>query len=246
MGVVVSRRMSRVKGGLIVQQLALDLALTDELDFASFYPAGNAPLVHHLRQLAAGEAQGPLVIWGSRGSGRSHLLQATCHHALQSARRVAWLPMSEAAAWQPDILEGLESLDLLCLDDIDAVAGQMEWEKALFRLLQWQRDSGGCLLASSQSPPASSAFQLPDLTSRLEWGQVIKLQALDDESLVAALQLRAKCKGLQLGEEVASYLTRHMHRDMPELTRVLATLDQASLAHQRRMTIPFVKSVLQV
>jgi DnaA family protein len=96
-----------------------------------------------------------------------------------------------------------------------------------------------------RSAPASSEFKLADLVSRLEWGQIIKLHSLSDGAIIQALQLRAQCKGLQLSQEVASYLTSRMQRDMPGLTQLLDTLDSASLAHQRRMTIPFVKSILE-
>ncbi len=233
-----------------MQQMALNIELADEQNFASFYSADNAPLVHLLKQAADGQARlvdgaSPIVIWGGLGSGRSHLLQAACHHALSFNQRAAYLPMSEASAWQPELLEGMEALDLLCLDDVDDVAADPAWERALFRLLQWQRDSAGCLIIAMRSAPASSEFKLADLVSRLEWGQVIKLHSLSDEALSQALQLRAQCKGLQLTQEVARYLTSRMQRDMPELTQLLNKLDSASLAHQRRMTIPFVKSILE-
>lgn len=232
-----------------MQQMALNIELADEQDFASFHAADNAALIDQLQQAASGQAESadvvsPIVIWGSLGSGRSHLLQAACHHALSLHRRAAYLPMSEASNWQPDVLEGLETLDLLCLDDVDHVAADPAWESALFRLLQWQRETAGCLIIAMRSAPASSDFALADLVSRLEWGQVIKLNALSDEALIRALQLHAQGKGLQLSEEVASYLTSRMQRDMLGLTQLLDKLDSASLAHQRRMTIPFVKSIV--
>ena len=58
------------------------------------------------------------------------------------------------------VLEGMGALDLVCLDDLQAVAGQPEWEIALFRLYEELRNSGGNLVVASNGPPAESVFGL--------------------------------------------------------------------------------------
>jgi hypothetical protein len=96
------------------------------------------------------------------------------------------------------------------------------------------------------APPTSLKIILPDLKSRLSWGVVYQLNSLDDDQKLAALQLRAQIRGLDLEAAVGKFLLRRFTRNMAQLFMVLEQLDQASLAEQRRLTIPFVKEVLGV
>ena len=55
---------------------------------------------------------------------------------------------------------------------------------------------------------------------------------------------RARLRGLELPPETGRYLLNHYRRDMASLCALLDELDLASLAAQRRLTIPFVKGIL--
>lgn len=221
-------------------QLPLGIGLKDTATFDNFYPAGNELAVQALQK----SHDKMLYLWGSQGCGKSHLLQALCHATAASGQSPVYLPLRELTSLSPSLLEGLEQQALIAVDDIQAVAGLSQWEEGLFHLYNRVRDSGQRLVVSATSAPAGLALALPDLASRLGWGPVFQLSALTDRDKRTALQLRAHCRGLEMGDEVAEYLLRRCPRDMDSLFNLLNKLDQASLAAQRRLTIPFVSQLL--
>lgn len=228
-----------------MRQLTLDLKLADFAVFDTYYPGSNAAALAAVRQ-AAGSAGGLVAwFWGRQGCGRSHLLQAAVAAAAAEEGACAWLPLGEDSGIVPGMLEGMGQLDLLCVDDIDAIAGQADWERALFGVFEDLRSNNGRLLVTASAPPADVAFGLPDLASRLASGPVWKLQTLDDEALLAALQLRSEWRGLDLPEETARFLLRRVERSGAAVFALLDRLDQEALAQQRRLTVPFVKSVIE-
>jgi DnaA family protein len=143
------------------------------------------------------------------------------------------------------VLDGMPQLECLCLDDIDQVAGRADWERAIFGLLRELEDSGGRLIASAQAPPALVNWTLADLGSRCAAGAVFQLRVLDESEQQAALQLRARLRGFELPAETSQWLQRRFPRDMRRLYELLDTLDEAALAAQRRLTIPFIREVLR-
>lgn len=227
-------------------QLPLGLRLKDEATFANFYLGSNAETIAELKKSASGEGERMVYLCSSRGQGRSHLLQAACHQAHQQQRTSVYLPLANLQNYTPEVLSGLESLSLICIDDLQAIAGQLAWEEAIFHLYNRARDAGQCLIVAANDLPQLIGLQLPDLTSRLSWGIVYQLHALSDEEKIAALTMRAEHRGMTLSEETAKYILTHCPRHMGTLIAALDALDNASLAAQRRLTIPFVKEVLHV
>jgi len=225
-------------------QLPLGLALKDSARFESFFPGGNQEAVQSLRSSAAGRGESLVYIAGPAGMGKTHLLQAACHYAAEHHRTSSYLPMEELLNLSAEIFQGLEQLDLVCLDDAQALAGHADWERGLFDLFNRLRDSGSMLLVAAAQRPGRAGFDLPDLASRLGWGVTYTLKPLDDDELFAALSYRARGRGLDLPEETASFLLKRIPRDLPSVFDLLDRLDQASMIEQRRLTIPFVKSVL--
>ena len=185
-----------------------------------------------------------IYLWGPRGCGKSHLLQALCHATTAKGLAPVYLPMQELVALSPAILQGLEQQALIAIDDIQIIAGKAEWEEALFHLYNRVREEGQWLVVSANVAPAGLALSLPDLTSRLGWGPVFQLMPLTDTDKRAALLLRARRRGLEMGNEVVEYLLRRCPRDMDSLFNLLNQLDQASLAAKRKLTIPFVRQLL--
>ena len=225
-------------------QLTLGIRLNDSASFANYFPGRNAEVLNHLRACAHGENHLPVLIWGRPGSGKTHLLHAACHAATARGEAPAYLPMRAAARWSPEVLDGLERCPLVCVDDVDALAGQAVWEEALFHLYNRVTEQGARLALSACAPPAELKLKLPDLTSRLAWGLVLHLEALDENDKLVALQLRAQQRGFELPGEVAQFLLRRCPRDTASLFALLDHLDQASLAAQRKLTIPFVRELI--
>jgi DnaA family protein len=220
-------------------QLPLRIGLRDSATFANFYPGANTGACHVLQQ-----SREPFIyLWGASGSGKSHLLQAACHEATADGGQAIYLPLDEPGI-ALSMLDGLENMALVCLDGLETVAGNREWETALFHLYNRLRDSGNRLLAAGNASPAALGLGLPDLVSRLGWGPVFQLQPLADEDKAAALRLRAINRGMEMPPEVAIYLLQRVPRDMHALFALLERLDESSLAAQRKLTIPFVRQFL--
>lgn len=225
-------------------QLPLGITLRDSARFESFFPGPNREAVASLQSAARGEGESLVYIAASAGLGKTHLLQAACHSAGVCRRTAACLPLGELRPAAAAVLEGLEQLELVCLDDIDAKAGDALWEHALFNLFNRLRDAGRTLIVTAQLRPDEAGFVLPDLVSRLGWGVSYVLRPVTEPDIIAALACRARGRGLELPAETARFLLRRFPRDLPTLFALLDTLDVASLVEQRRLTVPFVKSVL--
>ena len=221
-----------------MKQLALGVRLRADAVFESFAPGANTEVIAALR--SPGTA--PLWIWGAQGAGKTHLLQAVCAAAGEAA---AYFPLRQRGSLPPEALAGFERSRALCIDDVDEVAGDALWEKALFRLFIDGADLGTRLIFAAGVPPGQAAWVLKDWRSRAQSCVVYQLRDLDDQGRIEALQLRAGQRGLQLPYETSEYLLKRMPRDLPSLFEILDTLDEASLVAQRRLTIPFIREALE-
>ena len=226
-----------------MDQLPLGLRLADRAVFDTFWPQGNEQLLAQLRAVAGGAVSGVTWIAGPHASGKSHLLQATCA-LVPAARRCGYFPLAGLLELGPAALEGLPHLDLVCLDDVQFAAGSADWERALFGLYRELEESGGSLVAAAAEAPGLIRWELPDLASRFSAAAIHALRALDEAGQREALMLRAKVRGFELPEDVARWLQRRYPRDMGTLYQLLDTLDSAALVAQRRLTLPFIRSVL--
>jgi DnaA family protein len=225
-----------------MSQLVLPLRLADHAVFASFLNDGNETLVATLSGIAAGHVGQGCWLWGAVATGRTHLLQAVCDRA---GDRSVYLPLEMVVKAGPGILDGLATRDLVCIDDVDTVAGDKGWEVALFNLFNELQESAGQLVVSAGSAPRECNFELADLASRMSRLPVFQVRPLDEKQRVEALQLRARHRGLELPDETAAYMLKRSRRDMASLYELLDKLDLEALRAQRRLTIPFVRGVLQ-
>ncbi len=228
-------------------QLPLGVQLSDDATFSSFYAGPNTAVLAAIQRVLRGEGEEHyLYLWGEEGVGCTHLLQAACHESVILGRSACYLPLKNYAILPATALEGLERLSLVCLDNIDAIAGHGVWEEAVFHFFNRLRASHIPLLVADHKAARYLNIKLPDLKSRLSWGTPYQVHALEDNEKLAALQIRAKARGLVLSDEVGRFLLRRCARDMQALYHTLAKLDAASLSAQRRLTIPFIKEVLTV
>jgi DnaA family protein len=226
-----------------MKQLALGVQLKERATFASFLTARNAELVAHLRHVAANTPAGATWVAGPHTAGKSHLLQAVCA-ATVAGKRAAYLPLESLLPFGPAALEGAEQLDVACYDDVQVIAGLDDWERSLFSLWQRAQERGGTLLFAARENPAHVAYALADLKSRLASSAVFAVRELNDDEQVEALNLRAHLRGFELPPETARYLQRRFPRDMRTLCEILDTLDDAAFAAQRRITVPFIRDVI--
>jgi DnaA family protein len=226
-------------------QLPLAIEPPAAARFDSFVAGASREAVTALEQVAAGRIGTPVYLWGETGVGKTHLLHATCGAAAALGRKPIYLPMAEGVAdYDASVLEGHDAIDVVCIDDIGRVGGMAAWEEALLHLYNRRRDRGRALVLADRRAPGAASIGLPDLRSRLGWGLTYRIHSLDDEDKIAVLTARAAHCGLDLPEAVARFLLAHCARDLAHLLGVLDALDRASLAEQRRLTIPFVRAFL--
>jgi len=215
-----------------------------EVSFDSYWPGDNTKVIELIKAQIIAPDQPCLFLWGKAGLGKSHLLQAACSFAHQHRKPAVYVPFAEFGDLEPDVLQGLEYYRLICMDDVDAVAGKEVWESALFHLFNRAMEQSALMIFAAAPKPADLNVRLQDLRSRLAWGSVWHMEELSDGDKLAALQLRARQRGFSLPDEVGTYLMQRCPRDMHSLFALLDKLDHASLSEHRKLTIPFVRQLL--
>lgn len=226
------------------EQLPLQFEFNANQSFNSFFPGCNQEVSNHLKQCASGQGEQQILIWGDTGVGKSHLLQACCQLAHQHNLTTFYFSFDPKNLADPGILNGIDELDLVCLDNIEAIAGNPDWELAVFNFFNRHRDNDHFLIMSASSQAKYIPIQLPDLKTRLNWGLTLKLKTFEQDELLQALTYKAKQLGFELSPQVGRFLLKHYADQQASLWALLEKLDHATLAAKRKLTIPFVKKVL--
>ncbi len=228
----------------MAQQLPLHFEFRANQTFNDFFPGINQEIVTHLQQCIAGLGEQQIFLWGKPGQGKTHLLQACCHQALNQNLSSFYFDLSAAGLPDPSMLSGLDEYEVVCFDNIERIAGNAAWELAFFNFFNRQRDRGHKLIVSASSAPNDIAIRLPDLRTRLNWGLTLKIQPLADNDRIAALIFKADQMGFEIAPQAGRFLLTHYDRDPASLWALLEKLDKASLAAKRKLTIPFLKQIL--
>lgn len=221
-------------------QLILNFDLREIARFENFIIDENQTLINDLQD----ELQFCVFFYGASGTGKTHLLHSLCHEYSRLSKTATYIPLSEYQELSPKIFLGLETIELVCIDDIQVIAGIKEWETELFHLYNRLRDNNGRIVVSSAMSLKSLNINLADLRSRISWGPVYQIKSLSDENKSLALQQHATSRGLELTDEICEYLLSHYSRDVSNLFEMLETLDKAALVAKRKITIPFVRKIL--
>lgn len=230
------------------KQLSLGIKLDNQATFNNFYAPNGTPQ-YLAKMLLQDDSKQYAYICGSSGTGLSHLLQALCqqHSKRPGVGAAIYLPLKEVGDYPADqVLQGLESADIVCLDDLDEVAGRAEWQQPLFNFFNRCNESRTRLVITAHTLPDYLEVILEDLLSRLKSGISLQLVDYKDADLRRLLQHRATGLGLYLSDEVALFLLNRLPRNSHVLMECLEKLDGVSLREQRRLTLPFVKSVLKL
>ncbi len=206
----------------------------------NFIVGDNEQLLFSLKN----DAEPLIYLWGDKGTGKTHLLESIVlyYHSLE--KNAIYIPMQLDNNIQPELLESLETFDLVCLDSIHHIAGDKLWEEALFNFFNRMREAGGRLILAADQNAHNININLADLRSRLSWGITYHIKTLSDDEKISALKFRAHQRGFQMNDDVACYLMKHAPRDMSGLMSLLDKLDYATLVEQKKLSIPFVKKYL--
>lgn len=225
----------------ISPQLPLALRPASDQRFDTF--VGAEAILASLASLAQG-GPGFVLLSGPIGSGKTHLALAAVQAAAAQGHAVQYVPLAQLQGHVVAGLAGLERLALVVLDGLDALLGERADEIALFDFHNRAHASGSAVLYTARETAAALPVGLPDLGSRLAQCIQLVLPRTDDELRRAILQRKAQARGLVLDDAVVSYLLRRVGRDMATLVALLDRIDRASLAEQRRLSVPFVRNLL--
>ena len=225
-------------------QLALGVQLSDTADFGSYFPGPNADALALLRDYATRAPGTGVLLFGASATGKTHLLHALVRDAAARGLAVAYLPLRDLGVDGPQILDGLDDRAVVALDDVDAVTTDQVWTHALLRLIDKLRSTHRHFALAARAAPERLEGVAPDLRTRLAACTVVALKPLSDAQRGELLRSRAKTRGLEIPDDVVRWLLSHLPRDPHTLIAVLDRLDQASLAEQRRLTLPFVQQVV--
>lgn len=225
----------------MTKQMPLNLHLRDSASFENFIVGDNQQAVEKLHSIDGANSV-MCWLWGGV-CGKTHLLEAVCHSALSHNLEVIYVSLADHDM-QPAMLEGLDQFKVVCIDDIDAIVGKADWEQALFVLCESIMASKGCMVMASSAAPRALSVSLADLRSRLlGWFLIYELKPLAEQDKAEAIRRRAGNRGLEISDEVIRYVLNRYPRDMHALFDLIEQIDIASLAHQRRVTIPFLQSL---
>jgi len=221
-----------------MRQMLLDLGAEKPQTLDTFVVGQNAELAQLLHQFAQHASAMPgerfVYLWGEAGAGKSHLL-----HALAAVPGARYIP---AGAGDDQYLFD-EHTRLYLVDDCQLLSPDAQI--SAFALFNQVRENGGLLVTAGDKPPAALALR-EDLRTRLGWGLIYQVHSLTDEEKIAALTQAAQARGITLSPGVLPYLITHFRRDMRSLSTMLDALDQYSLETQRPITLPLLRSLLQL
>ncbi|MCX7563806.1 DnaA regulatory inactivator Hda [Xanthomonadaceae bacterium XH05] len=222
----------------------LPLALRPAPDFRFDTFVGSPETVEALREIAEG-SPGFAYLSGPAGSGKTHLALATVQNAAAQGIAVQYVPLERLKGKASEGLVGLERLGLIVLDNLETLLSAREDEIALFDFHNRARASGSAVLYVARETPAALPPGLPDLRSRLGQCTQLILPRVDDVLRHVILQRKAEARGWLLDDAAIGFLLRRVGRDMASMSALLDRLDRASLAEQRRVTVPFIRAFLE-
>ncbi len=228
---------------LFSSQIPLQLMPRRDCRFDDYVAGPNEAVVRALKQVVD-EPGSHVFLSGRRGSGKTHLLNALCHETRERGGRAFYLALGTLPKDAIASLQGLEKLELVCVDDLHAIAGDAAWEEALFHCFNRIRESNGRLVIGSRERLSALNLGLPDLASRLAWGLRLQLVPLEDQDKLAVIKLHSDALGISLPAEVQQYLLKRHERSMVALIRAVENLQRAALISKRRITVPFAREVL--
>ena len=189
---------------------------------------------------------GDIYLYGLNKTGKTYLLQSLCNYYSNEGKTSLFIPLKEAKNLGSEITDSLEDLDLICLDDIDLIAGDRRWEIAIFNLIN------NCLLTNCRIIFCSSLnlsninFELEDLVSRIKKINSIEIFPVNERNLPNAIKFIAYTKSINLGKREIDYLIRYSERSIYSLVKIVEKLDKTSLELKRKITIPLIKEVIHI
>jgi DnaA family protein len=228
-----------------IRQIALPLSLDRQYSFENFISDRADLIIASLKALIQGDGEAQIGLWGTTASGKTHLLNASADYARQKSVVLQIYDAKQLLQCDANEFEGFSHCDVLAIDNLDAIAGNAEWEACFYQVINRCRDGDYRFVFAMAHRPEDVETTLDDFRSRLQWGLMLQLPSSDDIEIRQILRKRAQLIGIELAEDVISYLMTHHARNLATQMAILQRLDGASLSQQRKITIPLIKQALQ-
>ncbi len=226
-------------------QFPLEFEFQANRGFNTFFPASNQKIVTQLQELILGTSEQQIFLYGETALGKSHLLQACCQFAHKKGMNSFYYPFDKKRLPVLSMLDGLDKVKLVCFDDLGEISGNLDWEQAFLNFLNQHLANNNHLIISSCLHPKDINTKLVDLQSSLNAGLILKLKPLEQDQIIEALIHKANYMGITISIKVAHFLVTHYASDMSSMWVLLEQLDKATLSAQRKLTIPFLKQILE-
>ena len=191
-----------------------------------------------------GEGELQIGLWGATASGKTHLLNASADFARRQGVVLQIYDAMQLRQCDANEFGGFSQCDVLAIDNLDAIAGNQQWEACFYQVINRCRNGDFRFVFAMTHRPDDLQIALDDFRSRLQWGLLLQLPSSDDIEIRQILRRRAQLIGIELAEDVISYLMTHHERNLATQMAILHRLDGASLSQQRRVTIPLIKQAL--
>ncbi len=224
--------------------------------FSTFIVGSGNQLAHAASQAVAeapGQAYNPLFLYGGVGLGKTHLLHAIGHTAIEDGLAVLYV---SSETFTNEIINAIRfrtteefrakyrSVDVLLVDDIQFIAGKDSTEEEFFHTFNALYENNKQIVVCSDRPPKAIVSLAERLRSRFEWGLIADIQPPDLETRVAILRAKTDSLGRQVPDEVLTYLANRVQSNIRELEGSFNRLLAVSQLQGLPLTIETAKGAL--
>ncbi len=226
------------------RQLALQIQINEKASLDNFYVSkNNLKTINILKSLINQEDIGAQIFIDDHGSnGKTYLLQAICNDFACKSYSSIYVPLQKFINLEPSLLSGVDGLDLICIDDVDLISNQNEWELALFNLINECFEKKCFLLLSGN---INQFEAIPDLTSRVKKMELLRLKQIHEDELLEASQVISKNLNIEISQKNLNYLINHSRRDIKTIYKILSQIEKRSLERKKSIGLNLIKEVIQ-
>ncbi len=247
------------KAAAVKKVSAGDFIFNPRNTFDTFVVGNNNSFAHAAAMAVAqqpGKAYNPLFLYGGTGLGKTHLLHAVGQHVVSSKKgaKVSYVSSEKftneyIAAIQENQLvkfrKKYRQTDVLLIDDIQFLAGKERIQEEFFHTFNALHEANKQVVLTCDRPASEIQNLEHRLVSRFEWGLVTDLQPPDVETRLAILRNKVKTMGVEIPEDVLTFLANRIRTNIRRLEGALIRV--ASYAHLtgKQLTNDVVENLLR-
>ena len=222
-----------------MNQLGLPITLNSKMLLDNFI--ANSELVNLIHQLFQKKKASEIYVYGLTGQGKTHVLQGVVLKALEMDKNAIYIDCIDS--FPEHLFDFIGQLNFISFDNVDLINSHNQ--ETFFDLYNRARQAGVVILVSGSNLPGDLTV-MKDLKTRLSLAAVYKLEELNDELTMDVLNKQMSDRNLTIDLKIYEYLFKNYSRDLKTLVSAMNQLDKASLQSKKAISIPFVKTVLQL